>query len=235
MKIGFIVPAYKNPKQLEKCVKAIEAQKTKHEYELFVYDNNEHNVGFTKAVNVGLMKFVNYDYTVVLNQDCYIKPSFVNKLVNFMENHPKCFISGVKQISHEDEDFIVHGGCTEAFPQGKHIGGRKSQNACNVSKKMAWVNGACMLVNMKLLPVVGTMDENYFLLGSDSDWCYTANMKNTEVWYCADIEVVHEMGISASNEPSEMDTYKMLDMVYFRDKWINDGLFREISKEVHSS
>jgi hypothetical protein len=235
MEIGFIIPAYKNPKQLEKCITAIEAQKTKHKYEIFVYDNNEHNVGFTRAINVGLEKFRKFDYTVALNQDCYIKPSFVNKLVKFMEAHPKCFISGVKQISSEDNDYIIHGGCTQAFPNGMHIGGRKSQNSCNVNKKMAWVNGACMIVNMDLLPVVGNMDENYFLLASDSDWCYTANMKGAEVWYCADIEVVHETGISATNEPGPMDGAKMLDMVYFKDKWIGDGLFREISQEVHVS
>lgn len=235
MRVGFIIPAYKNPEQLEKCLRAIDNQETEHQYDIFVHDNDENNIGFTKVINLGLKKFNDYDYTVALNQDCYIETTFVDKLVKFMEEHPKCFISGVKQLSIEDNDYIVHGGCTQAYPNGRHIGGRKSQNSCSVSKKMPWINGACMIVNMSLLPVVGNMDENYFLVGSDSDWCYTANMKNTEVWYCADIEVIHEMGISASNEPGPMDVYKMLDMVYFRDKWIVDGLFREISQEVHVS
>ncbi len=138
MKVGFIIPSYKNPKQLEKCMAAIEAQKTKHKYEVFIYDNNEVNVGFTKAVNVGLMKFVKYDYTVVLNQDCYIKPSFVNKLVKFMEEHPKCFISGVKQLSTEDNDFIVHGGCNDVYSSKQGVDGKFSDVDRALNDDLIW-------------------------------------------------------------------------------------------------
>ena len=234
MNLGFIIPSYKNEKQLKKCEEAIDALDTKHSASTFIYDNNENNLGFTKAVNIGLSTFTDgmTDYCIVLNQDCYIKPDFADKAAKFMQDHPKCFIAGVKQLSDEDEDFIVHAGCTEAFPQGKHIVGKKSMKHSSKSKQMPWVNGACMIVNMSLLPSVGNMDEGFWLIGSDSDWCYTARMKGFEVWYCADIEVIHEGGISMERGSDKMETQKVLDMTYFNDKWIGNGLFRELSQEV---
>ena len=235
MKLGFIIPVYKNPEQLERCKKHIHDMtvNSNDHIEIFEYDNNEYNQGFTYAVNEGLKFFMEYDYCVVLNQDCYIAEDFMVELDKFMDAHPACAIAGVKQISDKDPDFIIHGGCLEAFPEGRHRAGRLSAGDCNKDKQMPWVNGACMVVNMSWLSTIGMMDENYFLLGSDSDWCYTARMKGAEVWYAADITVIHEQGgVSNSKASKELEYKKVLDMVYFRDKWIGDGVFRELSQEV---
>lgn len=236
MNIGIIIPAYKNPKQLEKCVAHINDLKTDHDVVTFVHDNSEDNIGFTKAVNLGLKNFMDgmTDYCIVLNQDCYLKPDFMDNAIKFMEEHPSCAIGGVKQLLHTDEDVIMHGGCTTAFPEGRHIVGRKSEGSCKESKQMPWVNGACMVVNMSLLPYYGLMDEGYFLIGSDSDWCYMARQRDLEVWYIADAEVVHEHGGVSTKQTKDRDVEfrKLLDMTYFKDKWLEDGCFRELSMEV---
>jgi len=233
MKLGVIIPAYKNKKQLTQCKTALKAQKTSVDIEIFVHDNTETNIGFTKAVNKGLIYFNGLvDYCLVLNQDCYLEKDCVDQIVNFMESHPKCFIGGVKQLHDKNKDYIIHGGCTEAFPQGKHLVGKVSNNDCEKNRKMPWVNGACLAVNMSLLPVVGVMDEGYFLIASESDWCYTARTRGLEVWYIADAVVTHEQGISTKRDSMKVEYQKMLDMTYFQDKWLGDGLFRELSMEV---
>lgn len=238
MQIGIIIPHYKKPEQLERCKKAIDDAVMPKGYvegctiETIAWDNNKINIGFTKAVNKGLLRLNDVDYCVVLNQDCYVRPDFFVEIVKFMGNNPNCFIAGVKQISDKDEDLIIHGGCTMAFPEGRHIGGRKSKKSCSKNKQMPWVNGACMIVNMSLLSHVGIMDENYFLIGSDSDWCYTARLRGKEVWYIADAEVVHEGGVSTRKDSKDVEVQKLLDMTYFKDKWIEQGAFRELSMEV---
>ena len=182
MNIGFIIPVYKQPEQVEKCIKAIEAMETDHDVTVFKYDNNETNVGFTKAINVGLVNYLDgmTDYCVVLNQDCYVKPDFVDKLVDFMESHPRCAIDGAKQLMDSNQDIIIHGGCTTAFPEGRHIVGKVSLGGCEKNKRMPWVNGACMIVNMNLISRYGIMDENYFLIGSDSVWQYSTNQNHSQ-------------------------------------------------------
>jgi len=234
--IGIIIPAYNGGKKLERCIEAINNLETEHDVVTFTHDNTKDNLGFTKAVNIGLKNFMDgmTDYCVVLNQDCYLRPDFIDNIVKFMEEHPKCAIAGPKQVLESDEDMIIHGGCTTAFPEGRHIVGRKSENHCNKNKQMPWVNGACMVVNMSLMPYFGLMDEGFFLIGSDSDWCYIARQRNFEVWYVADAEVIHEGdGISTKGtENKELEFKKYLDIMYFKDKWIEDGCFRELSMEV---
>lgn len=235
MKVGIIIPAYKNPKQLEKCQKAIEAQVTDHEVHTFIHDNSKENIGFTEAINKGLLFYnkESFDYCVALNQDCYMEPDCVQNAVEFMESKPKAFIGGVKQIHDQMPDFIIHGGCTEAFPNGRHIVGKVSNGDCERDRQMPWVNGACMFVKMSLLPEVGIMDENYFLLASDSDWCYTARQRHKQVWYIANAVVVHEQGISTKKgKDLKLEYSKYLDMTYFQDKWIGDGEFKELRDEV---
>ncbi len=235
MRIGIIIPFYKNEIQLQKCKKAIEQSVVKKDVfvETFIHNNSEENIGFTKAVNKGLLRFLDYDYCLVLNQDCYLNETAIQNMVDFMDKTPKCFIGGPKQISDTNEDIIIHGGCREAYPMGRHIFGSESNGDCAENKPMPWVNGACMIVRMKDLPIVGIMDEGFYLIGSDSDWCYTARQRGLEVWYIADAKVVHEQGVSARGSDKVLEYAKYIDTIYFRDKWINGELFKELALEVY--
>lgn len=234
--IRFIIPAYKKPEQLRKCKEHLANLNLPDGIltDIQVIDNNENNIGFTKAVNVGMREaVVNQDYlAIVLNQDCYLDPDSVSKIVAFMDSHEKCAIAGIKQISSEDSDFIIHGGCVEAYPFGVHISGLVSRNDCNESKQVQWVNGACMVVRISSVIDFGLMDENMFLIGSDSDWCFTARARGFQVWYIADATCVHEQGISSEGGPTEFKKLMMLDMLFWRDKWVGSDIYRELTFEV---
>jgi len=231
-RVGIVIPFYKKEEQLAKCKDALKEQTLEHE--VLVHDNTHDNVGFTKAVNIGLRRFLNSkDYTVVLNQDCYLDKDALQKMVEFMDKNPRCAIGGIKQISTKDDDMIIHGGCTQAFPNGMHIVGRVSKGECSKSAQMPWVNGACVIVRNSAIPEFGLMDENYFLIGSDSDWCYTARQRGWEVWYIAEASCKHEdTGVSRGKRDRKTTLNMKLDMTYFGDKWIADGCFRELSLEI---
>lgn len=231
--VAVIIPSYKAPEKLDKCFKALDSQSF-NDYHILLEDNNEANRGFTKAVNDGLLRAISfsYKYAVILNQDCYLKPDAIQKMVEFMDSHPNCFLGSIKQLSDQSEDLIIHGGTGEAFPNGRHIGGLVSKGHCNVSRKMPWANGACMIVRLDLIPNVGLMDPNYFLIGSDSDWSFTARARGYEVWYIADAVCVHEQGVTAGETSKELSRIMVSDMNYFRTKWVGSELFKELSLEV---
>jgi GT2 family glycosyltransferase len=221
-----IIPAYKNPAQLAKCIAALDAQ-TLAASPIMVHDNSENNIGFTAACNAKLRECLAvdakhnvYDYAILLNQDCYLKPDAIEKAIAFMEDTPKCAIAGMKQLLAEDPNKIVHGGCLEAFPNGRHIGGYVSKGDCNQSAKMPWVNGAVMVVRLAAVREFGLMDEGMFLVGSDSDWCYTAWMRGWEVWYCADAVCLHEGGVTTKPMTGKVAEWSRKDMNHWRMKWI---------------
>jgi len=235
-KVGIVIPFYKNGDQLKRCKDAISKQTTKIELgDVIVIDNSIDNTGFTKAVNKGVSKLIdsgNYDYAIVLNQDCYLRESAIENMVKFMDEHENCFIGGIKQIDYNNDDRIIHGGCTLAFPNGLHMGGSVKDGHCNESMKVSWVNGACFIVRLDDVKRVGLMDENYFLICSDSDWCYTARARGFDIYYIAEAECTHEIGISQKQNRIEFNNRMMADTLYFRDKWIGNGLYRELSIEV---
>jgi GT2 family glycosyltransferase len=226
-----IIPFYKKREQLDRCMRCLNA--SQHPVSPFVVDNNHVNVGFTKACNIGLREALRRGdrYALLLNQDCYVSPDTIGRLFAFMEGHPRCAIAGPKQLSAEDPDLIIHGGCTKAFPVGLHISGRVSLNDCCQSLPMPWINGACMIVRMEATREIGLMDEGYFLIGSDADYCFFARQRRWEVWYCAEAVALHESGGVSSVQPTlEALAHFNADQLYFRDKWIGSLAFECLQK-----
>lgn len=233
-----IIPFYKNREQLAKCMDALQNQ-TKQSAN-WAENDSDTGFGFTHTVNRGLKDIIRHemlknltctDYICVLNQDCYLKPDAIEKMVSFMDAHPRCAIAGIKQLSSKDEDFIIHGGTFECFPAGRHEVGRVSRGECNVSKQVPWVNGACMIVRLEAILEIGLMDENMKMFGSDADWSLTARARGWECWYIAEAVCVHEQGVSQSRT-AEMEKTFERDMIYFRSKWLDGDLFRELTLEV---
>lgn len=246
MNIAVIIPFHKEKEKLEKCLAAVKASKIKtsdsgqfaHYIETFVEDDSDKENGFTKTVNDGIRKAMrksgfSFEFALVLNQDCYLHEDAVQNLVSFMEDHPKCAIAGIKQLSSEDNDLIIHGGTRECYPAGVHDGGRVSEKACAKSKKVPWANGAVMMIRMFALEQAGLLDENMKMFGSDADISYTMRSRGWECWYCAEATGVHEQ--IASRMPNErMAKQLKLDMLYFKDKWISGELYEDLSLEILS-
>jgi GT2 family glycosyltransferase len=233
-----IIPFFKNKAQLAKCQDAVG-----NRHHFHVVDDSEVGSGFTKTVNRGLKEVIEHFYwsreechgehfyALILNQDCYLKPDAIEKMVAFMDSHPKCAIAGIKQLSSENEDVIIHGGTLECFPAGRHEGGRVSRGDCAVSKQVPWVNGACMIVRLDVILEIGLMDENMKMFGSDADWSYTARARGWECWYVAEAACIHEQGVSKSMDAAMEKVFEK-DMLFFRDKWLTGELYRDLSLEV---
>lgn len=234
--IRFIIPAYKNPEQLVKCKEAIA------NIELpdgiltctTLVDNNDVNIGFTKAINIGMREAIwnGDDFAIALNQDCYLAPDALKNIIAFMDANPNCAIAGIRQVSNENPDHIIHAGCAEAYPYGRHISGFISKGECLSNKRVPWVNGACMVVRVSSVVDFGLMDESMFLVGSDSDWCYTARARGFDVCYIADASCVHEQGVTSSGNDDTIQKLMYMDMITWRNKWVGTDLYRELTMEI---
>jgi len=126
--IPVIIPSYKKPGQLAKCIADLKAQTVG--VETFVRDNSIDNVYFTAAINEGIRKYLDKDceYMLILNQDMYLEPDAVEQMLRFMESHPQCGIGTPLQLHSENPQYVVYAGCLEAFPFGKHQQGPISES-----------------------------------------------------------------------------------------------------------
>jgi GT2 family glycosyltransferase len=228
--MNVIIPAYRKPDQLERCLAALAAQT--HPCSPVVIDNDTENRGFTAACNEGLRLAIDRgeEFAVLLNQDCYLQPNAIEKAIEFMRDHPRCAILGAKQLAYGHEDVIVHGGCTQAFPAGAHLTGRVSKDECNMPAKMPWINGACMVIRLDALKEFGLLDEGMFLVGSDSDICFTARLRGWEVWYAPTVVCSHECGESSTPTSEKVIEIMRKDMTYWASKWITGQAYHRLAK-----
>ncbi len=227
--IPVIIPSYKQREQLDRCIAHLKAQTA--EVEIFVRDNSIDNIYFTAAINEGIKKYLDKDceFILALNQDMYLEPDAIEEMVKFMDSHPQCGIGTPLQLHSENPDFVVCGGCLEAFPFGKHQQGPLSEFTRD--EPLFWGNGACMMLRKEMIREIGLLDKNLLFIGSDSDYCFTARSRGWQVWRIANARGIHEQGASGAVADPGTDLLKINDMLYFGKKWLTGGLYRELSAE----
>jgi hypothetical protein len=231
-----IIPVYKDYEQRDRCVAAMTKQTVP--VEVFEHDNTTNNIGFTKAANLGLREAHRRGcrFAMVINQDCYAEPDAVERLIELMDAHPSCAIAGPMQVAAETPDAIVHTGCIVAYPFGRHRGGgSRTKGDFSQDEQVPWVNGACMFARMDAVLEFGLMDENMFLIGSDSDWCLTARLRGWEVWYSAKACVLHEGGVTTALPAISTQRIFQNDMDYFRRKWVGTVAHRLLDRPMNVS
>ena len=231
--IPVIIPAYKNEQQLEKCIEHLKNQTV--EVEIFVRDNTNDNIYFTAAVNEGIKKYLAQDcqYIIILNQDMYLDPCAVEKMIEFMDSHPKCGIGTPLQVYSDDPDYAIYAGCYEAFPFGKNQHGPLSE--FTEDEQIYWGNGACMILRKEMIQDIGMLDRNLAFIGSDSDYCFTARSRGWEVWRIAAATGVHEHhGASKPTTDKDIEKLKVSNMIYFAQKWLTGDLYKALAYEGKS-
>lgn len=206
-----IIALYGGREDFDRLVKSINDHC--HDFNLIVIDNNTENRGFTKAVNEGI-KQGKAPYIWLLNQDAIVLPGAQEGLIMRLQAHKKIGIAGSMQVDYDNRDLIRHGGTQRAFPGGIHKGGYISMGHCRFPSKETWVNYASVMLKREMVDDIGLLDEDMFLVYSDSSYCYTARQKGYEIWYEPTSQVLHKLNASKT-----VTEWHRKDMMAFMKKW----------------
>lgn len=199
--------------------------------EIFVRDNSEDNILFTRAVNEGLRKFAYsdaYDYVLVLNQDANLHEECLQQLVHAMEQNPQAGIAAPIALSSDKS--VNWAGSIEAFPWGRHLGYNLTQLP-KVPFETYWINGACMLLRTTMLREVGLMDENMKFVCSDADISFTARARGWKCLVVPSAFVEHDQGGSGDTTNYWLNRIKLEDQLYFAQKWLSGDVYRSLAVE----
>jgi GT2 family glycosyltransferase len=201
--------------------------------EVFIWNNNVDNVGFTKACNEGIRYAQNEDFDVIwlLNNDTEIVDlaDAIKRLeAEFLDN-TKTGVVGFKILAMDDTDFIHHAGTGQCVPSGVHKVGRVSLGQHDIRTLERWVTGASMAITSGCALDVGVMDEHMVNYGTDSDYCYRARAGGFDVVYLP-IPVIHKIGQSQNPSEAQVRLIKA-DMLYFQSKWMLGKVFYDLDNE----
>ena len=228
--IGVVIPHYKAPDALQIALAHLQKQRGV-QTQVFVRDNSEDNILFTKAVNEGLRKFTyndSYDYVLVLNQDANLHEECLQQLVYTMNQNPQVGICAPIALSSDKS--VNWAGSAEAFPWGRHVGYNLTQLP-KQSFETYWINGACMLMRTAMLREIGLLDENMKFICSDADISFTARARGWKCLVVPSAFVEHELGGSASTTNTWLNKIKLEDQLYFARKWVTSEVYRVLAIE----
>ncbi|MBU1036935.1 glycosyltransferase family 2 protein [Patescibacteria group bacterium] len=225
MDLSIIILNYKTLGLVKNCLKAIKGLSLPFNYEVIVVDNNSsdgsveylknnyfdikliearHNLGFSGGNNLAI-KSAQGKYLLILNPDILILDQAIEKMIEFMDNHPSAGICGPKLLN---PDGTLQYSCSR-FPDWRLpfyrrtflARTKKGQKWVDYylmkdwdhqsNQKVDWFYGACLMVRKEFIKEVGLLDERYFMYIEDLDWCRRFWQKNYEVWYVAEAEVIH--------------------------------------------
>ena len=174
------------------------------------------NLGFSKANNLGMQYALDhgYDYVYLLNQDAWLEPGAMEKLVTAAEQHPEYAVLSPIQMTDGykdlDKQFAKHIKAREGMlfrnlchpRQHKREGptqweGSRSDDSGRVYPSgpmdVKFIMAAHWLVATEAIRKIGLFDEDLFsYYGQDDNWCHRARHKGYKIGIVPEARAVHD-------------------------------------------
>ena len=224
MDVSVIVVNLNSLDLLRNCLRSVYDNLGRLETEVFVVDNastdgshemvrgdfpqvrliqNKENLGFSKANNQALESSCGR-YVFLLNNDAYLLPGSLQKMVMFMDSHLNTGVVGPRLLNEDGSTqpstnnfptllaMSANKLIGVSHPLARLIKGFSMQHwGYDYTREVDMVAGACMGIRREALERVGLLDENIFMYHEDTDFCYRMIKAGWKVCFYPGAEVVH--------------------------------------------
>jgi hypothetical protein len=232
MDLSIIIVSYNTKDFLKACIESIYKTTKNITFEIIVVDNastdgtvtilnklqtenfklieNNDNLGFSKANNVGVKK-ASGRYILFLNPDIEVHEETMEGMVKFMDENQQVGAATCKLImpngqiddaSHRGfptpwNSFAHFSGLAKIFGKTRAFGGY-NLGFMDLEKthEIEALAGAFMIVRREAGEHVNWWDEDYFFYGEDLDFCYMLKRNGWKIYYVPQFSVLHYKGVS---------------------------------------
>ncbi|MFH1201774.1 MAG: glycosyltransferase family 2 protein [Candidatus Omnitrophota bacterium] len=223
MDLSIIIVNYNAKDVLSQCLNSIYDNTKDVDFQITVIDNasgdgspqiirqrfprvkliqNNVNSGLTQAQNQGL-KLAQGKYLLLLNNDTYLQPQAINKLIEFMDQNPDGGIAGPRIYTNANIQISF-----AWMPKNPHLflpyilfkklflnyELRRHNYNLNNNLEVDYVSGACLMIRKTIMENIGYMDEGYFVYNEDDDLCLRVRQKGYKIYYLPEAKVIHLRG-----------------------------------------
>src|SRR5262249_53422120 len=153
-----------------------------------------------------------------LNPDTEVQPEAIRYLLDFLADHPKVGIVAPKLLN---SDGTVQRSCRQfptflgmlyellglsrLFPDNPRFREYKMLDWDHDDERQVdQPEGACLLLRREVIEQVGLLDEGFFMLFEEVDWCYRIKQAGWEIWFTPGAQVVHHYGQSIKQVKTRM-------------------------------
>ena len=203
----------------------------KNDFPDVILIENSENRGFAVANNQG-MAVAKSKYVLLLNSDTVVLDNAIANTVHFANENPQAAVVGCRVLN---PDRTLQRTCFmfpsvlnmllsssylyKLFPKNRFFG-REQMTWWdrNDVRQVDVVTGCFMLVRREAIEQVGMMDEEFFIYGEETDWCYRFREKGWKVMFAPVGEIIHFGGQSTAQKPVAMIVQLRLSILKFMKK-----------------
>lgn len=208
---------------------------------------NADNRGFAAANNQAFALAAG-DFVLMLNPDTEVKPGALKTLIDFFAEHEKAAVvapqllnsdGSIQRSCRQFPTFIGMLyeliGLSRMFPASSPRGIKFREYKMldwnhDDERQVDQPEGACLMIKREILQKVGTLDEGFFMLFEEVDWCYRVKKAGWEIWFTPRAQVVHHYGQSIKQVKvamilsSHRGLYRFWHKHYRGGRWWLDGV-----------
>jgi hypothetical protein len=171
---------------------------------------NKENKGFAAANNQGI-KIATGRYILCLNSDTIVLGDAISKTVQFADSEPQAAVIGCQILNF---DGTIQRSCFmfpsllnmllsssylyKIFPHNKYLGRERMTwwDHCDF-REVDVLSGCFMLVRRESIDQIGAMDEQFFVYGEETDWCWRFKHAGWKCIFAPVGQIIHLGGQSA--------------------------------------
>lgn len=252
-KISIVILNWNGKKDTLECLSSLRSLNYSH-YETIVVDNGSsddsaevikkeypevtlllqiENLGFAGGCNAGIRYALEHgaDAVCLLNNDTIVDPNFLQAFVDRMQKEPTVGILGAKIYMYTDRERLDHlgGMWNKAKAEFDLIGNRvlDTDLSWDEFKELDYVCGAAFFVKKEVFEKIGLLEEKFFLIWEEADFCFRAKRAGFAVKTCLQSKLWHK--VSASFTSKAHSTY-----FWWRNRlyWIERNCNSQEKKEL---
>jgi N-acetylglucosaminyl-diphospho-decaprenol L-rhamnosyltransferase len=192
---------------------------------------NRVNRGFTGANNQGIAA-AGGEYILLLNPDTEVIGDALNRLVAYLEQHPRVGLVGPRLLNPDGTTqssrrrlptlpilFLESTWLEGLTPKGLLKAHYMLDRSDASDQEVGWVTGAAMLVRRAVIEQVGVLDEGFFMYSEELDWCRRIRDAGWEVAYTPTSEIIHYGGKSSEQVAPARHIYFQSSKVRYTQKY----------------
>jgi GT2 family glycosyltransferase len=186
------------------------------------------NQGFTGGNNLGFAYSLEngFDYSMMLNNDTFVEPDFLDHLVHYMEAHPKVGVIQPRIQFNHNRTLLWNGGSYFAKWWGilYSKGFNQTPTQANLAiTKVDWITGCAFFTRNAILKQTGLLAPNMFMYSEDVDLSFRIKALNYPLVYHPDSVIYHIAGMSNKSKTKGKEGFINANVHYYNQRnriWI---------------
>ncbi|MFZ5995729.1 MAG: glycosyltransferase family 2 protein [Thermodesulfobacteriota bacterium] len=174
------------------------------EFPDFIFIRNQSNEGVARARNKCL-DVTDSRYVILLDVDTIIHPGSLETLVEVMDRHPHAGIGGPMLLNPDNSiqlscrtfqtplTVLFRGTLLgRLFPKSSFVKSHLMTDWDHRDiRSVDWMMGACHIIRRETLTDIGKLDQGFFYLYEDVEYCWRARKKRWDVLYIPQSRITH--------------------------------------------